>query len=177
MARRRDFRMTQGRSRAPNRSWAGFSNSGVISLPANNKVIVASFTLSNPGIDETILRTVGSLHVKSDQVVATETVIGALGMIIVTDQAFSVGITAMPDPITDQEDDGWFLYVPFSNSFTFVTGAGFTSFGSEYTFDSKAKRIFERGSTVAVIMANASASNGLQFAMVARLLSMVRGTR
>ena len=170
MARQRFQR--GARRRTPNRDWAGFNNSTYTSIAAATSAIVGSFTLINPGIDETVLRTVGVLSIASDQAAANEVQIGAFGMIKVSDAAFAAGIASIPTPITEIADDGWLLYVPFSQQ----GDQSLTQPPSrEYHFDSKAKRIIEDGTTLAVVIQNAGGT-GLQFAVVMRLLSMVRGT-
>ena len=172
MARfQRNFRRSSG-SR-PNRAWDGFTSSVYSTLAASTSVIVAGF-ISTVG-DLTILRTVGQMSVTSDQAAGLEDQIGALGMILVSNAAFSVGITAMPDPIADQSDDGWWMYQSFSQQ-------GDQSLGSSlprtYPFDSKAKRTVEgEGQTLAVIVSNASASHGIRFSMNFRILTQIRGTR
>jgi len=162
---------------APNRSWSSFSTASPIAIPAATKVVIATLALNNPGIDETILRSVGVLNVVSDQVAAGEEQIGALGMIMVNDRAVTAGAASIPGPITDGTDDGWLLYVPFAQSFTFVTAAGFDSRGgTQFAFDSKAKRRLEEGKTFVIMVENAHATHGFFVSMVFRTLSVVSGT-
>ena len=171
--RRRAF--PQRRS-PPNRSWAALSSTAVVGVSTSTKVLVSSLSLSNPNIDETLLRNVGRILVKSDQVAATEVMIGAFGMIVVTDLAVAAGAASIPGPITDAADDGWLLYVPLVSDFTFVTAAGFSNtLSSVYDFDSKAKRKTGEGQKIAVMVENASASFQFQIALVMRTLSMVTG--
>jgi len=136
--------------------------------------LLGSFTLSNPNIDETVLRTVGSISVNTDQIVATENQIGAFGMIVISNAANAIGVTAVPGPITDIEDDGWFVYVPITQHFQFGDGTGF-AFTTPLAFNSKAKRITEEGERIALVVENATV-HGFNFSMVMRMLSMVRGT-
>ena len=168
-------RSFQNRSR-PNRSWAGVSSTAFTTVAANSAVLVGSFVLNNTGIDETILRTVGTLAIRSDQLSATENQIGAMGIALVTDAAHAAGVASLPDPITEIADDGWLLYVPFVNNFTFITAAGFDNNIMRLDFDSKAKRVVSEGQRAAIVIANGDAANGFQFALVMRLLSQVRGT-
>ena len=128
--------------------------------------------MSNPQIDETILRTVGMLSITSDQTAAAEHQLGALGMIIVSTTAFAAGIASISNPFSDVNDDGWFLYVPFAQDTGLVTAP----LSKEYSFDSRAKRKVEDGSTAVIVLANSHATEGLDFAIVMRLLSMVTGT-
>ena len=165
------------RRRTPNRSWTGLVSATSVSIPASSKVLLGAFTLSNVNIDETVLRTVGQIMVESDQSSADELQLGAFGLIIVSDLAIAAGIASIPDPVTDIGDDGWFVYVPFGNSFDFHDNTGTDAqFATQYKFDSKAKRVMEEGQQIAVVVANANATFGLRMAANFRILSMVRGT-
>ena len=147
-------------------------------MPASSKVFVTSFVLANQGIDETILRVVGGVHVISDQVAASEDNFGAIGMCLVTDTAAALGITALPDPVTDVEDDVWFFYQSFAQRFLRGDNTGFESAaGRWYSFDSKAKRIFHTGQTIALVAANANATHAFNILVNMRVLGQVRGTR
>ena len=148
-------------------SWARSTPTTQTTVPAANKIFAASATLSNPGIDETVRRTRGGIWIQSDQSAAIENQLGALGAIVITDQAASVGITAIPDPITDASDDGWFIWLPFNQSGDL--SAGRTGYWHE--FDSKAMRKVSEGFQVAFVVANGSASNGLQFSLSFSLLA------
>ena len=167
-------RQYRQRQSSPNREWAGLAQSAFTSLAAASKVLTATFTLSNPGIDETILRIHGAICVQSDQAGALEEQLGAVGLCLVTDRAVTVGITAIPDPVTEVDDDFWFVYRPFMQSSTQGVDQGQTSF--YYEIDSKGKRIVSQGHTVAIVVANASPSHGIEFAINLRMLSMTRGT-
>jgi len=133
--------------------------------------------LSNSNIDETILRTVGKFAVASDQAAASEIQVGAFGLILVSDAAVAVGITAIPGPITDSSDDGWFVYVPIVQSVEFISAVGVRpDWATCYDFDSKAKRKIEEGRQLAIVVENAHASFGFEITFAFRLLSMVSGT-
>ncbi len=170
-------RFTQSRflTSRPNRTWAGTLSTAGVTVASTTKVLIGTFTLNNAGIDETALRTVGKLAVSSDQTAASEVITGALGMIVVTDQAATIGITAIPGPVTDASDDGWFLYVPISQRILVATAVGLgESVG--YAFDSKAKRVVHDGTRIAIVIENATTSAFIANLAI-RLLSQVRGTR
>ncbi len=133
--------------------------------------------MSNPNIDETVLRTVGLISIQSDQAAAQEEQIGAFGMIVVNDLAVAAGAASIPGPITDRGDDGWHLYVPFAQTLSVATVVGFHgNFATQYGFDSKAKRRVEEGSQIAIMVENAHATHGLLVSFVFRMLSQVSGT-
>ena len=163
--------------RRPNRAWTGASLSSFVAIGSSSKVLLATFTLSNANIDETILRVVGSIGVRSDQSAASEDQVGALGFIVVNDLAVAAGAASIPGPITDAADDGWFVYVPIMQSLTFVSAVGIRpDMTHRYDFDSKAKRRVQEGSQIAVMVENADAADGFAISFVFRMLSMVSGT-
>ena len=170
-AARRFSRRTGSR---PNRGWSTLNATTFTGLAANTVALVASFVPTNPGLDLTVLRVVGNLSISSDQSAGGERQIGAFGMIRVTEAALAVGVTAMPDPVAEADDDGWFVYQSFAQRGDLsVTNP--SSF--QYDFDSKAKRIIEgEGIAIAVMITNADAAHGLQFAISLRILSQLRGS-
>ena len=86
-----------------NLSWTGLEIDATI-IAATAKVLLGSFVLSGD-FDETVTRSRGAMMVRSDQSAASETQIGAMGMIVVSDDAFAAGITALPGPATDVGND------------------------------------------------------------------------
>ena len=170
MARRQFQRNSSSR---PNRSWVGHTSSTYTTLAANTRLLVAGFIAV--GGDETVLRTVGQLSVTSDQAGSVEDQIGAFGLVAVSDAAFAVGISAIPDPISRQSDDGWFVYQAFTQQ---GDASATSSLPRTYNFDSKAKRIISlEGVTIVISLTNASLSHGIKFALNLRILSQLRGTR
>ena len=140
--------------------WGRLVSVAYVVVAAGTKVLVATVSLSNPGIGETVRRTRGRLSIESDQAAAFEDQVGAFGMIVVNDLAIAAGVASIPGPVTDQNDDGWFVWVPFGQSSQLnAADVGFSS--REYEFDSKAMRRVEEGFTVAVVVENASPTDGL----------------
>ena len=176
---RRQFRqrLITGTTRRSNKSWTSLVNTGASGIAANAKVLLGSFSLSNPGIDETVLRTVGTILVYSDQTAGSEGQLGAFGLIVVSDTALALGITAVPGPVTDGADDGWFLYQPINQRLNVASGVGLNpDFGIRYDFDSKAKRVVSDGKGMAIVVENASAAFAFNITITIRILSMVTGT-
>ena len=79
-------------------------------------------------------------------------VVGAIGMAVVTDLAVATGASAIPGPWTDQDWDGWFVWVPFAFRYEFsdLTGTQFPA-SLQMEIDSKAQRKVESGETVVVM--------------------------
>ena len=159
--------------RQSNKEWAANVDGAFTTLASGTKVLHTTFVLSNAGIDETVLRAVGGIAISSDQSIASESQVGAMGICVVSDRAVTVGISAIPDPVTEASDDFWLLYVPFCQR----SDLAITSPSSVwYPFDSSGKRKVMEGQTIVLVVANSSGSTGLQFAINLRLLTMVRGT-
>jgi len=94
---------------------------------------------------------------------------GAVGMQVVSQKAVATGVTALPDPITQEDSDAWFMYKSFA-------ATGFPIVGNpinRYDFDSRAQRIVEDGSDIAVMVTNASAAAGLAYVLKFRILVRV----
>ena len=149
-----------------------------VTIPAASKVLLATFTLSTALLDETILRVVGGVGVGSDQTAANENQIGAIGMCLATETAVAAGIASLPDPVTDIADDIWFFYQGWGTHFTQFSAIATQANTFQYhAFDSKAKRIIQKGMSVVLVGANASATEGLLCLPFLRMLTQVRGTR
>ena len=74
---------------------------------------------------------------------------GALGIGIVTAEAFAIGITAMPDPVADADWDGWLFHHFFDvRSARATFDAGDLSAAQRLVVDSKAMRVLREGDTV-----------------------------
>ncbi len=118
----------------------------------------------------TIVRTRGRLWVRSDQSTGTEAPFGALGMAVINDQAITIGITAIPKPVSDAEFDQWFVWEPWAASVRFGSSVGFSEEFLSYEIDSKAMRKVEEGESLVVVMENQAASHGAQFILQFRQL-------
>ena len=172
----RNFTNKRTRSR-PNRAWTGAVDLDNNITTASTKTLIASFVLSNSNIDETILRTLGLLTVRSDQDASSEDQQGAFGMIVVSDTAVAAGAASIPGPLTDIADDGWFVHVPFNERFLFKSATGVNpDMNHQYQFDFKSKRVIEDGSSIALMVETSSGSEGILISLILRMLSMVRGT-
>ncbi len=169
MPDRRSFRRAPGRSMRRGTTWARLQFAAFTTIPAASKVLIATLVPSNPGITETVIRTVGQFMVKSDQSAGVEDQLGAFGFIVVTDLALAAGAASIPGPVTDGSDDGWFVWQPFS-----ATGNAANPTGNFLLpFESKAARRIEEGFSVAVMCENAHATEGLDIAMGFSFLSKI----
>ncbi len=139
----------------------------------SSKVLIATIVLANPGITETIIRTRGLVSVQTDTAAAEQVVIGAFGMIVVNDLAIAAGVASIPGPVTDDEDDGWFVWVPFSHSQTVAGATSTSAISKEFHFDSKAARRVEQGFGIALVVENASAVDAFEMSCIVSQLAKV----
>ncbi len=166
--------------RSSSKIWAGFSNATSFqTLPAATSQILGSFVVSAG--DETIVRFRGLLSIISDQVAASEEVHGAIGVAIVSEDAFNVGITAVPTPIADIQSDAWMVWQPFAHSILFLqtdaSGTVITEGGqTNVVIDSKAMRKIHTDERAVVVIENQAAAFGCLVHLDIRGLGILKGT-
>jgi len=168
------FRRSRGASvsRGPRRKTAwgalGFGTDAALSAE-NSLVFVGGLTAASLADRPfTIVRVVGNLFVNSDQNAALETPFGAWGMAVVSDQAVAVGVTALPDPVSDANSDLWFAYQGWSAEGTLSSNAGRPT--QQLPFDFRAMRKVEEGMDVVIMFGNASVTSGAEFVLNLRFL-------
>ena len=102
--------------------------------------------------------------------------IGAFGICIVSDEAFAVGSTAIPGPVSEADWDGWFVHQFFSARTMNVRAAANNEIQDNWgvfnkEIDSKAMRKFSQGNTmVAMIEATEIGAGSLVFNWDSRIL-------
>ncbi len=169
MARARSVQRFQ-RKHSPT-SWTRAISASYVTVAANTKVLLGTFASANPGIALTIRRTRGLFNVVSDQSAAVEEQLGALGLMVINDIAVAAGAASIPGPVTDADDDGWFVWQGFVQQGQNVTGA--PSATSLYEFDSKAMRKIEPGFSNVFMCENSHATHGLRIAFaISQLVSI-----
>ncbi len=87
----------------------------------------------------TVLRTRLEIMWRSDQSAASETPTGAIGFIIVKESASTIGVTAVPTPLTEGDAD-FFVYQGVTTSILSLSSIGVLERGNRYVIDSKAMR-------------------------------------
>ena len=161
-------RRVQGRSPT---NW-GRAIFGLVAVPASTKVLLGSFALENPGIEETVRRTMGRMFVQSDQFAIIESQFGALGFAVVTDQALAAGVASFPGPVTDAASDSWFVWEPILQSTAGSDGGGINIIPPVATnYHSKGMRKVPDGFVVAIIAENAVATSDFEIAISISLLA------
>ena len=140
-------------------------------MAAASAVLVQSFTPIVGG--ETIIRTRGLFSVASDQVASAESYMGAYGLAVVTAQALSVGITAIPHPVTDAPWGGWFFHQYFCADYHVVASTGIAApWFSNYVIDSKAMRKLDEDERLVAVVENSS-GEGMKLWDSIRILTKV----
>ena len=118
----------------------------------------------------TIVRTRGTLAIRSDQAVATEVFQASLGLAVVSDQAIAIGVTAVPSPETDRDSDLWFVYETLEGFFVLSSAIGIYEAQIRKEFDSRAMRKVEDGQDVATVLETSSISAGCVILKAGRML-------
>ncbi len=121
--------------------WIGFNiATSKITVPAASAILAASYNAAALLLRPfTIVRTRLDWWSLSDQVAAAEEPQLALGLMTVSDEAIAVGVTAVPDPITNT-DAAWFVYETAIPAVQISTAVGFESpAGTQRIVDSKAR--------------------------------------
>ena len=153
----------------PSGAWGGVII-GVVAIPAASKVLLTTF-VNDTDFQATVRRTRISALYSSDQTAAGESTAGALGCAVLENTAITVGIGSLPDPVTDVDEDIWFVFQGLHSRFA-TTGAGIAeTAGSLYEIDSKAMRKVPQGKSVALIVANQSAVAGALIQLTVRIYS------
>jgi len=150
--------------------WAGSSPiTSFQALAAGTAVLSQIFSPFVGG--ETVIRTRGLFSHASDQNAAVEDRVGAVGIGVVSAQAVSVGITAVPHPDTDSGWNGWLYHSYFAGRMGFASASGFNpGMAVDIVIDSKAMRKVGDEERVVVVVQN-SASTGMVFYDAIRIYS------
>ena len=141
--------------------WIGIAPVSTVVTAVGGTIV---FSLAAPELalrPFTIVRTRLQVAIQSDQAAASELVIAAMGVCVVSDQALAIGVTAVPTPITDIDSDLWFVHQVTYNNFVFGDGTGFIENNlAQYDVDSKAMRKVQDGQDVAVVAELSGISGG-----------------
>ena len=150
-------------TRAPKRmtSWLDLAPIATSLTATGGSILFVLDTAEKARRPFTIVRTRLLVSIITDQVAASETQVGAIGMCVVSDQAVAAGVGSIPTPITDIASDFWFVHQLLYNDFVFATGIGFQDGGSkQYEVDSKAMRKVNDAEDVVVVGEFSSAGSG-----------------
>ena len=168
MARRPQMRMT--RSQRVN-TWLSIDLSITNFTAVGGTILNLMTALELAKRPFTVIRTHWTVQLTSDQQIATETQLGAVGLAIVSDQAVDVGITAIPTPVTDLDSDLWFVHQVLMNDFTFAGAVAYeASAGRVWEIDSKAMRKVNDDQQIVIVGESSAAGDGFILSAMGRLL-------
>ena len=145
----RVHRPRQGGKSGRMTQWIGPADQGYVAVNSTVTTILASFAFLEAA---TIVRIRGQASVKLQTYGADLDIVGAVGIGLVSDEAFAAGVASMPAPFDDADWGGWMLHRMFSARFEFTDAtAGVQPASWEYELDSKAMRKVGPNMTLAVI--------------------------
>ena len=162
-------RFRRSRGFRPATSWASVQSTGQTSLAVSTKAIFGGFVSS---LGFTIRRIRGLINFASDQQAASESPFGAIGICVVSDDAFAVGATAIPGPWSDADSDLWLMHEFLYTRFVLATAVGFNApTGHSVDLDSKAMRKVSQDETAVIMVENGNTAHGATFWAGVRMLS------
>ena len=172
MARHRTIRPRSGPRRKT--SWLEIDPANVTVTAAGGTITHSLTTAEKAKLPFTIIRTHLTVAMVSDQSAAAEFQFGAVGAAIVSQQAETVGVSAVPTPLNELSSDYWFLHQIMTGEFNFATAVGFqqrTGAAGQYDIDSKAMRkVNEDEDVIIVVEIDSSVGSGAIFHLGGRLL-------
>ena len=117
--------------------WIGLAIQGYQNVAGGGAILVASAPFSEPA---TIMRTRGMLSIGPQNSAADVEVVGAFGVGIVSTEAFNAGVASIPEPFTDADWGGWFVWQAFSFELLFDDATGVMTPNWNIEINSKAMR-------------------------------------
>ena len=160
-----------GRRFKPTTQWSKLTSAAQVGVAAATKVLLGGYGTLEP---MTVRRTRGLMNWSSDQIAATESPVGAFGMCVVSDDAFTAGVASVPGPFSDAASDLWFVHQFLYTRFVFGDATGFHPDGGQTVdIDSSAMRKFTEEEKVALVVENGHATSGATFWFSTRLLSSI----
>ena len=151
--------------------WSGFTSGTAVTNLAAATIVLDQVGIPNVQ-EQTVVRTRGILTIINDQQAATRNVHGAFGIAIVEEPAATIGVTAVPSPISDIGSDAWFVWLPFELTNQFASAIGFnTPAQSNFMIESKAMRKLSIEQRLVFVVENEAVAGGLNYHFSLRMLS------
>ena len=156
MARRSRGRFI--RPAAKTKQWIGAGLANMATVASSDQLLSSLNAAALALRPFTIIRTRLELWYESDQAAVTERPQGSFGMIVATDEAIAIGVTALPAPIGAENGD-WFVYQGVATTMVFLSSVGITTpSNSHYTIDSKAMRKVGANQDIAIMFSQRNAT-------------------
>ena len=119
----------------------------------------------------TVVRSHIEIQLESDQAASIERQVLGFGMVVVSDQAVDIGVTAIPTPITDLGSDLWFTHQLMFGDESDIVDVAHSA--TRVSIDSKAMRKVEVGQDIAIVLEMSSIGQGGVILSGGRLLVKV----
>ncbi len=138
MARPRSFpRKTGGGQRHRLTQWVGPAAQAYVAVANGGATLVSSIPFEEA---VTLVRTRGYVSIIPAAFSADVNITGAVGVGVVTAEAFAAGVASIPEPFSDGDWGGWLLWRSFAYHFELGSVASFESTPFHFELDSKAMR-------------------------------------
>ena len=156
MPRGRNLGTFSGRARGVRRQIENFAIDGdldgMVLLAATFVKGAGSFGVAILEDPETLVRTRGQFQVSISVAAASRANIqGAFGIYVVTADAFAIGITALPGPLSDSRND-WVVWAPFTMHVLAALDEAAVQQHVRVDFDSRGMRKLKDGDVLAVVI-------------------------
>ncbi len=167
MARPRSAHRTFGRRQARLTDWIGPAIQGSVNVASGGASIISSASFDAPA---TIVRTRGNVAVIPQSFAADLNVFGAIGVGIVSDEAFNAGVASIPEPFADADWSGWYLWRSFSYTLELGDATSIMTVNWNFEVDSRAMRKVGSNETLVVV----AESQGGAFSLFAGVRTLVK---
>ncbi len=118
-----------------------------------------------------MIRTRGMVSIRPTDYSGSLTIAGAFGVGVVSTEAFVAGIASIPEPFSDADWAGWFVWRSFAFRFEFDTAAANLLGSWDFEVDSKAMRKIGPNNTI-VTVAESQAGAFSCFSGLRRLIKL-----
>jgi len=145
--------------------WVGVTPVGYVSVADAGATLLASIPFDEPA---TVIRTRGQVSITPLAFSVDIEIIGAFGMGVVSSEALAAGILSVPEPFSDSDWAGWFVWRSFSYRYDFTSAVGTQYPRWDFEVDSKAMR--KVGSNESIVFVAESFSGAFQISTPVRTL-------
>ncbi len=128
--------------------WIGPAAQGYIQVASTGATLVASFSFEEA---LTVIRNRGMVSFFPVAVTGDVQIVGAMGMALVSTEAFNAGVASIPEPFSDADWGGWLVWRSFSYTFEFADATGVNFVNWSFEVDSKAMRKVSPNETLVII--------------------------
>ncbi len=128
-------------------TWSGPADQGYVAVASAGATLIASSTFAQPA---TVVRVRGQVSLQV-ATAADLSIVGAFGMGVVSQEAFNAGVASIPEPFSDGDWGGWFVWRSFSYRWEFSDASGNVAMPWNFEIDSKAMRKIEANEVIVFV--------------------------